>query len=41
MNLKSNENYTFFITSFQNDTSEHQLKIEPRDGGEHLAEVKK
>ncbi len=38
LNLKSNENYTFLITSFQNDTAEHQLKIEPREGGEHLAE---
>jgi plastocyanin len=40
LNLKSNENYTFFITSFQNETVKHQLKIEPRDGGEHLAESK-
>ena len=40
LNLKSNENYTFLITSFQNDTVKHQLKIEPRDGGEHLAESK-
>ncbi len=38
LNLKSNENYTFLITSFQNDTAEHQLKIQPREGGEHLAE---
>ena len=38
LNLKSNENYTFLITSIQNDTAEHQLKIEPRGGGEHLAE---
>ena len=38
LNLKSNENYTFLITSIQNDTAEHQLKIEPREGGEHLAE---
>ncbi len=38
LNLKSNENYTFLITSFQNDTVKHQLKIEPREGGEHLAE---
>ena len=41
LNLKSNENYTFLITSFQNDTAEHQLKIEPREGGEHLAESEK
>ncbi len=40
LNLKPNENYTFLITSFQNDTTKHQLKIEPRDGGEHLAESK-
>lgn len=40
LNLKSNENYTFLITSFQNDTAEHQLKIEPREGGEYLAESK-
>jgi len=40
LNLKSNENYTFLITSFQNDTVKHQLKIEPREGGEHLAESK-
>jgi hypothetical protein len=38
LNLKSNENYTFLISSFQNDTVKHQLKIEPREGGEHLAE---
>jgi hypothetical protein len=38
LNLKSNENYTFLITSFQNDPAEHQLKIQPREGGEHLAE---
>ena len=38
LNLKSNENYTFLITSIQNDSAEHQLKIEPRGGGEHLAE---
>jgi hypothetical protein len=38
LNLKSNENYTFLITSIQNDTAEHQLKIEPREGGEYLAE---
>jgi hypothetical protein len=40
LNLKSNQNYTFLITSFQNDTVKHQLKIEPRDGGKHLAESK-
>ena len=40
MDLKSNENYTFLITSYQNDTVKHQLKIEPRDGGEHLTESK-
>jgi hypothetical protein len=40
LNLKSNENYTFLITSYQNDTVKHQLKIEPREGGEHLAESK-
>ena len=38
LNLKSNENYTFLITSIQNDTAEHQLKIEPTGRGEHLAE---
>jgi plastocyanin len=38
LNLKSNENYTFLISSFQNDTVKHQLKIGPREGGEHLAE---
>ena len=38
LNLKSNENYTFLITSFHNDTAEHQLKIEPIEGGAHLAE---
>ena len=38
LNLKSNGNYTFLISSFQNDTVKHQLKIEPREGGEHLAE---
>ena len=38
LNLKSNENYTFLITSFQNDIAEHQLKIEPIEGGAHLAE---
>ncbi|MBA3284935.1 MAG: hypothetical protein H0U27_07730 [Nitrosopumilus sp.] len=38
LNLKSNENYTFLIISFQNDTAEHKLEIEPREGGEHLAE---
>jgi hypothetical protein len=41
LNLKSNENYTFLITSFQNDSVKHQLKIEPREGGEHLAESEK
>jgi hypothetical protein len=41
LNLKSNENYTFLITSFQNDSVKHQLKIESSDGGgEHLAESK-
>ena len=40
LNLKSDENYTFLITSSQNDTVKHQLKIEPRDGGEYLAESK-
>ncbi len=38
LNLKSNTDYTFLISSFQNDTAEHELKIEPRDGGEHIAE---
>lgn len=38
LNLKADTDYTFLITSFQNDTSEHELKIEPRDGGEHLLE---
>ena len=38
LNLKSNENYTFLVTSFQNDTAVHKVKIEPREGGEHLAE---
>jgi len=38
LNLKSNENYTFLVTSFQNDTAVHKLKIDPREGGEHLAE---
>jgi hypothetical protein len=38
LDLKSNENYTFLVTSFQNDTAEHQLKIDLREGGEHLAE---
>jgi len=38
LSLKANTDYTFLITSFQNDTSEHELKIEPRDGGEHLLE---
>ena len=37
LNLKSNEAYTFLITSFQND-AKHKLMIEPREGGEHLAE---
>lgn len=41
LNLKSNENYTFLITSFQNDTAEHQLMIETREGGEHLAASEK
>ena len=41
LNLKSNENYTFLITSFQNDIAEHQLKIEPIEGGAHLAESEK
>lgn len=27
-----------FAKELQNDTSEHELKIEPRDGGEHLLE---
>ncbi len=40
LNLKSNENYTFLITSFQNDTTKHQLRIEPREGGKHLVESK-
>jgi hypothetical protein len=40
LNLKSNENYTFLITSFKNDTAQHQLKIEPREGGGYLAESK-
>ncbi|HYO06823.1 MAG TPA: hypothetical protein VER14_07550, partial [Phototrophicaceae bacterium] len=38
LNLKSNETYTFLIASFQNDTAEHELIIEPRAGGEHLVE---
>ena len=41
LNLKSNENYTFLITSFQNDTAEHQLKIESREGEEYLTESEK
>jgi uncharacterized membrane protein len=40
LNLKSNENYTVLITSFQNDSVKHQLKIESREGAEHLAESK-
>lgn len=38
LNLKANTDYTFLISSFQNDTAEHELKIEPRDGGEHIEE---
>lgn len=38
LNLKANTDYTFIISSFQNDTAEHELIIEPRKGGEHLAE---
>ena len=41
LNLKSNENYTFLISSFQNDTVKHLLKIEPIKGGELLTESKK
>lgn len=38
LNLKANTDYTFLISSFQNDTVEHELKIEPQRGGENLAE---
>lgn len=38
LNLKDNTDYTFLISSYQNDTAEHELKIEPQQGGEHLAE---
>ena len=37
-NFKANTSYTFLINSFQNDTAEHELIIEPKEGGEHLAE---
>lgn len=39
LNLKSNTDYTFLINSLQNDTAEHELKIEPQQGGEHLVEA--
>ncbi|WP_458719590.1 hypothetical protein [Candidatus Nitrosocosmicus sp. R] len=39
LNLKANTGYTFLISIYQNDTAEHELKIEPQQGGEHLAEA--